>query len=111
MLKVNNSNEHCTSESAHNTVHTYTVRIYRSNFSKGNYEIALNKYKQPEKIRFQTYALLVILLKIIAVMTHLTYFEYVEPLVIVTSMFLQNVSVKGMQLIYCNQVLSLRGTA
>lgn len=27
MLKVKNSNEHCTSESAHNTVHTYTVYI------------------------------------------------------------------------------------
>lgn len=47
-------------------LYTHILYIYRSNFSKGNYEIALNKYKQPEKIRFQTYALLIILLKIIA---------------------------------------------
>lgn len=42
---------------------------------------------------------------------HLTYLEYVDPLLIVTSMFLQNVSEKGIQLMYCNQVLSVSGTA
>lgn len=45
MFKVKNLNEYCISEFVYNIVYIYIVRIYRSNFLKGNYEIVFNKYK------------------------------------------------------------------